>query len=204
MKKLVLFLMLTVSPLLSNAGEFVAGKHYKEIAAQATDTGDKIEVLEFFWYGCPHCYSFEPYAQAWKKTKSDNVAFARVPAVFRPDWEVQAKTYYALSVMGIIEDMHVKIFDAVHKDKRRLGTFEQMAAFLELHGVDKAAFTKEYNSFAVDSMVRKGKKKQKAYNISGVPTVIVNGKYLATGSMAGSYEKLVDIINYLTKKEAKK
>lgn len=204
MKKFVLLLVLITSPLLTNASEFVAGKHYKEIEAQATDTGEKVEVLEFFWYGCPHCYSFEPYVQSWKKTKSDNVEFVRVPAVFRPDWEVQAKTYYALDAMGIIEDMHGKIFDAIHKQKKRLSTFQQMSDFLASHGVDKAAFAKEYNSFAVDSMVRKGRKKQGEYNISGVPTVIVNGKYMATGSMAGSYEKLVEIINYLTAKETGK
>ena len=204
MKKFVLFIMLTISPLLANADEFVAGKHYDVIAPQPTDTGEKIEELEFFWYGCPHCYSFEPYVQSWKKTKSNDVVFARVPAVFRPDWEVQAKTYYALSVMGVIEDVHEKIFEAIHKDKRRLNSFDKIADFLQLHGVDRAAFTKEYNSFAVDSMVRKAKKKQQAYKISGVPTVVVNGKYLVTGSMAGSYEKMLEIIKQLTKQEVKK
>lgn len=193
-----------MSSALVNAADFKAGVQYKEIGPFATDTGDKVEVLEFFWYGCPHCYSFEPFISAWKKTKPANVEFVRVPAVFRPDWEIQAKTYYALSVMGVIEDVHGKIFDAIHKDKKRLNTLDAMADFVEKNGVDKKLFLKEYSSFAVDSMVRKGKRKQKDYQIQGVPTVVVNGKYITGASMAGAYDNLIKIIDHLIAKETKK
>lgn len=204
MKKLLVFIFLMINSALLQAADFNEGKHYKALAPQSTDSGDKIEVLEFFWYGCPHCYSFEPYAQAWKKSKPANVVFTRVPAIFRPDWEIQARVYYALSNMGVIEDVHVKIFDAVHKDKKRLNTKEELTDFVVKNGVDKEQFLKEYDSFAVDGMVRKAKKKQKAYKIEGVPSVAVNGKYLTSGSMSGSYDNLVKIMDYLIAMESKK
>jgi protein dithiol oxidoreductase (disulfide-forming) len=160
-------------------------------------------VLEFFWYGCPHCYSFEPYLKAWKKTKPANVEFVRVPAVFRPDWEVQARAYYALSNMGVIEDLHGKIFTAIHKDKKKLNKKAPLTDFLVENGVDRKRFEQEYKSFAVDGMVRKAKKKQTAYKIQGVPSVAVNGKYLTSGSMSGSYDNLIKIVDYLVAKESK-
>ncbi len=203
MKKSLIFLLLMMSSVVSQAADFTEGVNYKKITPQPTDTGVKIEVLEFFWYGCPHCYSFEPYIKAWKKTKPANVEFVRVPAVFRPDWEVQARTYYALSNMGVIEDLHGKIFSAIHKDKKRLNKKASITDFVVENGVDRKKFETEYNSFSVDSMVRKAKKKQTAYKIQGVPTVAVNGKYMTSGSMSGSYENLIKIVDYLVKKESK-
>ncbi len=203
MKKSLIFLLLMMSSVVSQAADFTEGVNYKKIAPQPTDTGDRIEVLEFFWYGCPHCYSFEPYIKAWKKTKPANVEFVRVPAVFRPDWEVQARTYYALSNMGVIEDLHGKIFTAIHKDKKRLNKKELITDFVVQNGVDRKKFEAEYNSFSVDSMVRKAKKKQTAYKIQGVPTIAVNGKYMTSGSMSGSYENMIKIVDYLVAKESK-
>lgn len=203
MKKLLIFLSLMMSSVMLQAAGFTEGVEYKKLTPQPTDTGDKIEVLEFFWYGCPHCYSFEPYINAWKKTKPANVEFVRIPAIFRPDWEVQARAYYALSNMGVIEDMHGKIFTAIHKDKKRLNKKELLTDFVVKNGVDRKKFEEEYNSFAVDSMVRKAKKKQAAYKIQGVPSVAVNGKYLTSGSMSGSYDNLIKIVDYLIEKESK-
>lgn len=203
MKRLLIFLLLMMSPLVSQAADFTEGVNYKKITPQPTDTGAKVEVLEFFWYGCPHCYSFEPYIKAWKKTKPANVEFVRIPAVFRPDWEVQARTYYALSNMGVIEDLHGKIFSAIHKDKKRLNKKASITDFVVKNGVDRKKFEAEYNSFSVDSMVRKAKKKQTAYKIQGVPTIAVNGKYMTSGSMSGSYENLIKIIDHLVKQESK-
>ncbi len=203
MKKSLIFLLLMMSSVMVQAAGYTEGVNYKKVVPQPTDTGSKIEVLEFFWYGCPHCYSFEPYIKAWKKTKPANVEFVRIPAVFRPDWEVQARTYYALSNMGVIEDLHGKIFAAIHKDKQRLNKKESLTDFVVKNGVDRKKFEAEYNSFSVDSMVRKAKKKQTAYKIQGVPSVAVNGKYLTSGSMSGSYENLIKIMDYLIEKESK-
>lgn len=203
MKKSLLFLLLMMGSVAIQAADFTEGVDYKKVAPQLTDTGSKIEVLEFFWYGCSHCYAFEPYIKAWKKTKPANVEFVRIPAVFRPDWEVQARTYYALSNMGVIEDLHGKIFTAIHKDKKRLNKKASITDFVVENGVDRKKFETEYNSFSVDSMVRKAKKKQTAYKIQGVPTIAVNGKYMTSGSMSGSYENLIKILDYLVKKESK-
>jgi thiol:disulfide interchange protein DsbA len=204
MKKILMFLFLVVTSTVLQAADYDEGVHYKVLPQQPTDSGDKIEVLEFFWYGCPHCYAFEPYIAEWNKTKPANVEFVRVPAVFRPDWEVQARAYYALSNMGVIEDIHEKIFAAIHKDKKPLNKLDLIADFVEKNGVDRNKFIQEYNSFAVDGMVRKAKKKQTEYKIEGVPSVAVAGKYLTSGSMSGSYENLIKIINYLVEKETKK
>ena len=203
MKKFMLFVFLLVNSAVLQASGYTEGVEYKALPPQPTDTGDKIEVLEFFWYGCPHCYSFEPYIQAWKKTKPANVEFVRVPAIFRPDWEVQARTYYALSNMGVIEDLHIKIFAAIHVDKKKLNTKEQLTNFLVANGVDRKKFEEQYNSFSVDTMVRKAKKKQTGYSIQGVPTIAVNGKYLSSGSMSGSYDNLIKILDFLVNKESK-
>ena len=203
MKKFLVSMFLLFSAAACQAEDYKEGVHYKELAQQATDSGDKIEVLEFFWYGCPHCYSFEPFIQSWKKSKAANVEFTRVPTIFRPEWEVQARSYYALVNMNAIEDVHGKIFEAVHKDKKRLNTMELIADFVGKNGADKNLFIKEYNSFTVDGMVRKSKKEQKAYKLEGVPTIAVNGKYITSGTMAGSYENLINIINHLIEKESK-
>ncbi len=203
MKKLLALLLLMISSAALQAVEYKEGVSYQTLAQQPTDTGDKIEVLEFFWYGCPHCNAFEPYINTWKKTKPANVKFVRVPAIFRPDWEVQARTYYALSNMGVIEDIHGKIFKAIHKDKKNLNKKEALTDFVVSNGVDRKKFEEEYKSFSVDTMVRKAKKQQTAYKIQGVPSVAVNGKYLTSGSKAGSYENLINIINYLIEKKSK-
>ena len=204
MKKLLLStLLLLVSAGAALAADYKAGVDYAVVEPPiATDTGDKIEVLEFFWYGCPHCYHFEPDLKRWKKTIPDNVRFVRVPAIFRPDWKIQARAYYALERMGVIESVHGKIFDEIHKNKKRLNTMDALADFVAKNGVDRAKFIEEYNSFAVDGLVRKALKKLRAYNIDGVPTLAVNGKYKVSGRMAGSHRKMIEIMNYLIKKES--
>jgi len=203
MKKLVIFIFLLFNSALLQAADYTEGKHYKKLSSEQISSGEKVKVLEFFWYGCPHCYSFEPYLKTWEKTKPANVELVRVPAVFRPEWEVQARTFYALSNMGKIDDLHEKIFTAVNKDKIRLDKKELIVDFVEKNGVDRKIFLEEYDSFAVDGMVRKAKKKIKAYQIQGVPSIVVNGKYLTSGSMAGSYDNMLKITNYLIAKESK-
>ena len=204
MKKLVyLFLLCSFAAAPAAAAGFTADKDYAVMAQpQETASGDSIEVLEFFWYGCPHCNTFEPFLKSWKKTLPDNVAFVRVPAVFRPSWKVQARAYYALQAMGKIEDIHPKIFHAMHKERKRLDSMKKMADFVASQGVDREAFIKQYQSFSVDGKVRKANKLVKNYAITGVPTVAINGKYKVDGRMAGSYERMIKIMDYLIAKES--
>lgn len=201
MKKIIVSIVLLMGLIgVAHAEKYEEGNEYIFVS-QPTQTGDKIEVLEFFWYGCPHCFQFEPVVQKWLKTKPDNVEFIRVPAVFRPSWKVHARTYYALGIMGITEEHHTKIFSMIHNRKKKLDTLESMSGFLERQKVDKKKFLNAYNSFAVETMVRKAIKKLKDYDVKGVPVVAVNGKYYITGQSAGSYEKMINIVNYLIEKE---
>ena len=202
MNKFVVFIFLLVNSALLQAADYTEGTHYKKLPSEQTDSSEKVVVEEFFWYGCPHCSTFEPYLKTWEKTKPANVEFTRVPAIFRPEWEVQARAYYALSNMGKIDDLHGKIFTAIHKNKKRLDKKESLIDFIVENGVDRKKFLEEYNSFAVDGMVRKAKKKIKAYQIQGVPSIVINGKYVTSGSMAGSYDNMIKITNYLIAKES--
>lgn len=195
-----LFLFLSMG--CTQAEEYTEGVEYFRVADQATDSKGKVEVLEFFWYGCPHCYQFDPILERWLEAKPANVEFVRVPAVFRPEWKVHARSYYALQAMGLIEKYHSVIFDAMHKDKANLYTESAMIDFLVSKGVNKAEFKAAYGAFSIDGQVRKAIKKVKGYAIKGVPAMGVNGKYLVSGTSAGSYEKMLRIVDYLVKKEA--
>lgn len=202
MKKTVLIvLFLFFCGTAVQAGEFEEGTHYDRIAEQSTETGDKIEVLEFFWYGCPHCYTFEPVVQQWLKTKPANVEFIRVPVVFRPEWKVHARTYYSLQVMGLIDQLHEDIFKEIQKNRKRLDTESSMIDFIASKGINREEFTEVFKSFSIDGKLRKAIKLLKDYNIEGVPAMAVNGKYLITGKKAGSYENMTRIADHLVSKE---
>lgn len=185
---------------------YKAGEDYKVITPQLeTSSGKQIEILEFFWYGCPHCYQFEPHVKKWKESKPANVNFVRVPVVFRPSWKVHARMYYALEELGQLDKLHEKVFEELHvnkKGKRALENINAVTDFVVSHGVDRKAFTDAYNSFSVDSKVRKSIKLSKDYGITGVPTVGVNGKYSVNGPMAKTYENLVRILDDLIKQES--
>lgn len=185
----------------AQAAKYTEGVEYQRIADQPTESADKIEVLEFFWYGCPHCYQFDPILDKWLKTKPANVEFVRVPAVFRPEWKVHARAYYALQAMGLGEKYHSVIFDAMHKDKKNLYTEAEMIDFLVSKGVNKEDFNAAYNAFSIDGQVRKAISKVKGYAITGVPAMAVNGKYLISGAGAGSYENMLRIVDHLVEQE---
>jgi thiol:disulfide interchange protein DsbA len=202
MKKSVLIaLFLFCFTSMVQAEDYKEGTHYSRVTPQSTSSGDKVEVLEFFWYGCPHCNVFDPILEKWVKSKPDNTVFNRVPAVFRPEWKVHARAYYALEIMGVIDKYHSKIFKAIHKDKKRLDRLDSITDFLVAQGINKEEFLGTYNSFSVDNMVRKAIKQLQGYKITGVPAMAVNGKYLISGQQAGSYENMIRIVNYLVKKE---
>lgn len=203
MKKLSITLLLLVGLIGAACAEKME-TGVDRLVSQATQTDDKIEVLEFFWYGCPHCYTLEPHMQKWLKTKADNVEFIRVPAVFSKHFKVHARSYYALDMMGVIEEVHPKIFKAIHNknNKQKLNTLDSMTDFLKKHNVDTDKFIKTYNSFGVESKLRKAIKLIDDYEVKGVPAVAVNGKYYVTGQSAGSYENLIKVIERLIDKES--
>ncbi len=169
---------------------------------QPTANPDKIEVIEFFWYGCPHCYSFEPSLSAWLKTKPANVEFIRIPAVFSEQWGKHAKAYYVAEALGVLDKVHSDFFDAIQEKKQELETEEQLLKFFTDHGVKESDFKDTFNSFMIDAKLRQAPAIAAKYGITGVPAIIVNGKYKTNGTLAGTQEKMIDVVNQLIKKES--
>ena len=170
--------------------------------AQPTQNPDKIEVIEFFWYGCPHCYAFEPLLEKWSKTLPKNVEFIRQPAAFNELWTKHAKAYYTAAALGIVDKVHSDLFDAIQNKKESLDTEESLAKFFAAHGVNEAQFKEAYNSFGVDSQMREAPLLGAKYGITGVPAIIINGKYKTNGTLAGSHEKMIEVMNMLIKQES--
>lgn len=199
---LLALLAVTNSP----ADEFVAGQHYQEVKpAVATSVGaGKVEVLELFWYGCPHCYAFEPQLAEWVKNKPEYIEFVRVPAVFAHNWEMHARAYYAAQQLGVLEKVHQPLFDAIHKQGRKVGTEEELTQFFADQGVDAEAFKKAYNSFDVDTKTRHAIALTREYGITGVPALIVNGKYRTSAQEAGDFTTLLKVVESLADKEHKR
>ncbi len=170
--------------------------------AQPTQHADKVEVIEFFWYGCPHCYSFEPLLNKWVKSQPANVEFIRQPAVFSDTWGKHAKAYFTAEALGVVDKVHADIFDTIQNKKEKLETEEQLAKFFVAHGVDETQFHEAYNSFLVDSKMRQATAIAARYGITGVPAVVVNGKYLVNANLAGSHEKMIEVMDKLIKPES--
>ncbi len=184
------------------AEEFRQGVDYELVEpAQNTSADDKIEVLEIFWYGCPHCFDFEPFIDTWLEDKPDDVAFVRMPAVFRQSWAIHARAFYAAEAMGVLDKVHSELFRAIHVDRRELFDQESIAAFVAGQGVSEAEFNSAYESFSIEGKSRKAAQMSRAYGITGVPAVIINGKYRSSGRMAGSYERLLKVVDFLVAKE---
>ncbi|MDM7322175.1 MAG: thiol:disulfide interchange protein DsbA/DsbL [Gammaproteobacteria bacterium] len=162
----------------------------------------EVVVQELFWYGCGHCYYFDPTLNAWLAKKPANVRFERVAVALNPGWVPLSKAYYALRQLGADERLHTALFDAVHKERRPLNTPEQIADFVASHGVDRESFLKAFNGFAVDAEVRKAQQLARQYGITGVPAMVVQGKYRTSGSLAGSNAKMVEVVDALITKEA--
>lgn len=170
--------------------------------AQATQNADKIEVIEFFWYGCPHCYHFEPELSKWLKSKPENVEFIRQPAIFNSLWEQHAKAYFTAEALGVVEKIHADFFDAVQNKKQKLATEEDLQKFFVAHGVSPSDFSNTYRSFIVDTKVRQAKAMAPRYGVTGVPAIIINGKYKTNGPLAKSQENMINVMNELIRQES--
>lgn len=152
---------------------------------QSTDTGKKVEVLEFFGYACPHCFGLDPHLEAWVKKQGDNIVFKRIPVNFRPEWALHARMYYAFEAMGKHEEMHPKIFKAMHVDRQRLSDDAAIMEFAAKQGIDKQKFADAFNSFSVQAKVKRVGQLQASYKVDQVPMVIVDGRYATSPSKAG-------------------
>ncbi|MCH8497955.1 MAG: thiol:disulfide interchange protein DsbA/DsbL [Marinobacter sp.] len=185
-----------------------AGTHYQVLSTPlSTRNPDRIEVTEIFWYGCPHCLTFKPYIEAWAANKPDDVDYVKLPAVFSRGWEPHARAFYAVEAMGAIEQAHTPLFEGLARDRRNLDNADRLAAFLANHGVNADEFKRNYNSFGVNARLQQGNARIRGAQVNGVPaiqgtpSVMVNGKYVTSPSIAGSREASIEVMRYLIDKE---
>ncbi len=207
MKKVLPWLLAMVLPFAASAAfaSFDEGIEYQRIepSVPTTVAPGKVEVVELFWYGCPHCYHFEPELNNWVKHLPKNVVFKRIPAALNPGWEVHAAAFYTEQILGLEAKAHDALFDAIHKEHLQLFTPDEIAAWFEKnYQVPKKKFLDIYNSFSVRAKVASAKTLIERYGVNSVPTIIIDGKYRTDASMAGgSYPNLLKVMDYLVKKE---
>jgi thiol:disulfide interchange protein DsbA len=194
----------------------VNGKDYRTLErAQPTESGKKVEVTEFFWYDCPHCNAFEPSLEAWVKKQGDKIVFKRVPVAFRDSFIPQQKLYYALEALGKVDELHARIFRAIHVERQQLETDSQIAAFIAKQpGMDAKKFADAYNSFGVQAKAKRATQLQADYQIDGVPTLAIGGRYLTSPSIvatsvgnrpeAALHEAALQVADFLVSKSAGK
>jgi thiol:disulfide interchange protein DsbA len=194
--------VLLVSAAVSQAETYSAGQHYKVLAnpTMPRDTS-KIEVVEVFWYGCGHCNHLEPRVQAWKKFLQADVDFYQLPAQFSRQWKIHAGLFYLTKALKVNDKVHQGIFDSIHKKREPLFSESDQKEFLAKYGVSEADFDKYNDSFGVRRQLKQADQKVRTWGISGVPAIIVNGKYMVNASSAGGEEKIFDVVNYLVEQE---
>lgn len=200
---LLVLLWLPLSLLAAQNAEFQEGTHYRRLDTPvSTSTVDKIEVVELFWYGCPHCYSLESVIDRWlEEDKPENAEFVRIPAVLNRNWELGARAFYTAKELGVLDKIHSPLMNAIHAEGRPMRNEADLAEFFTEQGVDKEAFHKAYNSFAVETKLRRAQQLVRSYGVHSVPSFVINGQYVVNTSMAGSQERLFEIINYLIQRE---
>ena len=175
------------------------GKQYVKLSQPLPAAGGgKIEVVEFFWYGCPHCNDFEPMLDAWAKKLPADVLFRRVPVAFRDEpFGSHQRIYYALEAMNQVEAMHRKVFYAIHNDRQKLDKPADISAFMAKNGLDGAKFLDIFNSFSVQTKARQAKQLSESYKIDGVPAMGIQGRFYTSGSLAGSTERSLQVADFL-------
>lgn len=180
----------------AQAAGYVAGKDYRVLDNPETISGDAIIVREFFWYGCPHCNVLDPHMEKWAKTKDKDVVFFKTPAALNPVWEANARGFYAAQLLGFEDKTHSALFDAIHKDGKKLFDQSSLSKWYASKGVNEKKFNSLYNSFAVGTKIGRSQEGAKRYQLSGVPAVVVQGKYVVTGEDA----KVPKVVEYLVDK----
>lgn len=181
---------------------YKAGVHYVELSSPATtQDAEKVEVAELFWYGCGHCFSLEPVISEWKKTLPEYAYFRPVPAFFGGVWNTHGQLYYTLESLNKLDETHQAVFQAIHNEKKRLATQDEMAGFLETYGIEEKQFKRAWSSMGVRAKMAQAERLSKAYRATGVPTLVINGKYRVEAAMAGGFEEMLKVAEYLVEQE---
>ena len=204
--KVILAVALLLGSQLAIAQEEVyqEGVHYFLIDQVPAGTdSDTVEVTELFSYACSHCNTFEPYLQSWSQSKADNVVFNRIPVAFgRKAWEMMARSYIAAEMMGIVEESHIAMMDAIWKQRRQFRSLDELAEFYSGFGVEKSAFIAHYQSFAADSQLRKSQRDIQLFGVTGTPTLVVNRKYrVSSNKNVRDFNDMLDVVDFLVVKE---
>lgn len=185
------------------ADTFEQGKDYSELAQPQPGGGDNVEVIEFFSYGCPHCAHFEPYLQEWKDGgKPDNVELRRVPVAWNRGFEAFARVYYAADMLGASDEAHAAMFRLLHEDKPTDLTLPMIADLFAEHGLDRAAFLRNFESQDVTARVREGQEMTRRYRVTGVPVLIVDGAYSVPSPAGGDFPRMLAVADYLAERSA--
>ena len=201
---LAISLLLGSQLAMAQAEPYQEGVHYFKIGQMPANTGsDTVEVTELFSYGCSHCNTFEPYLESWNQTKPDNVVFNRIAVAFgRKAWEMMARAYITSEMLGIADESHIAMMDAIWKEKKQFRTIDNLADFYADFGVEKSAFLANYQSFAADSALRKSQRDVQLFGITGTPSLVVNRKYRVTSNKdVKGFNEMLDIVDYLVSME---
>jgi thiol:disulfide interchange protein DsbA len=202
LKKIIAVITLASLPVFALAADYQAGTHYivldEPIKSSRTEA---VVVNEFFGYTCPHCNDFESQLHAWAGKQTDDVSFMPIPVIFGRSWEPYAKAYFVALSLGVLEQTHQAMYDAVHIDKRRMTNRQALAAFFAENGVSKADFDSAYDSFDLQNKLRQGNRLAAKAQITGVPSMLVNGKYMVNATLAGSSEGMLAVVDYLVNLE---
>ena len=164
----------------------------------ATEVGEgKIELIEFFWYSCPHCNAFEPRFASWLKTAPKDVVVKRVPVRFRDDFEAQQRAYYVFESLGLVDTMHGKLFHAIHTERQQLSSGAALAAWAGKNGMSEQKFTETFNSFGVATKARRATQLQEAFKVQGVPSLGIAGRFYTDGSLTQTMDRALQVAEFL-------
>ena len=199
-----LALAASASPIVQAQGAPVEGRDFIKLPAPVpVPAGGKIDIVEFFWYGCPHCYSFEPSIEGWVKKLPPDVAFRRVHVAFTSMHEGHAKMYYAAEQMGVLDNVHRKIFAAMHQQNMRLQREAEIVDFMKASGVDSAKFAETMRSFGVATKVQQAKQMVDGYKVDGVPGIGIHGRWYTSPSLAGGPARALAVTDVLIERARK-
>ncbi len=202
MNKFIKSLVMAAALLLgSTALAAELGKEYKLLNPAQPAATEKIEVLEFFFYGCSHCFTLHPLMSKWEKAMPKDVALTYVPVIFRDTWEPMARTYYALEMLGQLHPVHDALFKAWNVDETDLSDEARIFDFVAARGVDRAKFAAAYKSFTMQSKIVRAKQMIRSYGLTGTPTLVVDGKYLITGLQPADTMRVLDEVIAMVRKE---
>ena len=172
---------------------------YRLIPVQPVETGERIEVIDFFWYGCPYCNDLQPTLEEWLKRKPDDVALRRVPAILRDSWAPHARIYYALELLGEVERLHLKVYEGYHVEQLHMSKPEVMEQWAARHGIERQRWLDAYFSPEVDARIARAFQATKRYDVQGTPSLVVDGRYLTSSSMTATVRGVVTVLEDLVR-----